>query len=833
MFDPRRYMAVDFETSGTLPEYALQPWRIQTGHTWATSLVTVRRAPDGTAQVGGGLCVGPTGQPAPDLIRAMLDEAIRDNLTLVAWNAPFDISVMLAYGFDDLVFKCKFLDAMLLWKHLTVTPEYDLDRSKKKSYSLKPAVAEYIPQWAGYEEDVDFHTTDPESLAKLHTYNIQDTAATLHLARKFYLALEADPQRLNAALIEAKCLPLVAWANLHGIPMSALALNLLDKALVEEAAEALAVLAPHGVTEAIVRSPKQLSDLMFRQWGLPVIKQNTSKKTGNTTDSTDKEALHELAFIDPRAKYLRAYREALGNKTKFVDAPLTSVEYNGDGRSHPLANVFGTYTGRMSYSSKQGKNKDARQIGFALHQEKREARFRDIAVPPEGYTLVEFDAAGQEYRWMAVASGDEAMQQLCMDGEDPHSYMGAQIAREQYEALKAAIKRGESEAKPKRQLGKVANLSCIAEGSLILTNRGLVPIEAVQRADLLWDGATWVKHEGVIFKGREQVITYAGLAATADHMVLKRGAHDTWITFDQAERQQWQIERGIRPKWKIVFGILANTLARTICPLPISRISDVVTKRYAAIRRPILSRVVHSPPESAKDRWRRALRSVVQVIKWRYVEPSAPQRNTTLTHRVYDILNCGPQNRFVANGLVVHNCGYRTSAAKLRVVARVQYNLPMELPEATHIRATYLRTYPGVPRYWDAQISKVRRLGYAETFAGRRVQVQGQWAGTTKWSLESTAINYPIQGTGADQKYLALAVLRPYIVRHNIHFAWELHDGLYFYVPNKIVQQSIADMKYLLDNIPYAKAWGFQPPVPMPWDCKVGPSWGQLKEVKV
>lgn len=637
MFDPARYMAWDLETSGTLPEYALQPWRIQTGHTWATSLATVRRAPDGTAQVGGGLCVGPTGQPAPDLIRAMLGEAIRDNLTLVAWNAPFDISILLGYGFDELVFKCKFLDAMLLWKHLTVTPEYDLDRSKKKSYGLKSAVAEYIPQWAGYEEDIDFHATAPESLAKLHTYNIQDTAATLYLARKFYLELEAAPQRLNAALIEAKCLPLVAWANLHGIPLAAHALGELNAALVEEAAAALAVLAPHGVTKAIVRSPKQLSDLMFQQWGLPVIKQNTSKKTGNTTDSTDKEALHELAFIDPRAKYLRDYREALGNRTKFVKAPLVSAVYNGDGRSHPLAQVFASYTGRMSYSSKQGKNKAARQIGFALHQEKREARFRDIAVPPEGYTLVEFDAAGQEYRWMAVASGDDAMQQLCMEGEDPHSYMGAQIAREQYDALKAAIQRGESEAKPKRQLGKVANLSC----------------------------------------------------------------------------------------------------------------------------------------------------------------------------------------------------GYRTSAAKLRVVARVQYNLPMELPEATHIRATYLRTYHGVPRYWDAQISKVRRLGYAETFAGRRVQVQGQWAGTTKWSLESTAINYPIQGTGADQKYLALAVLRPYIVRHNIHFAWELHDGLYFYVPDKIVQQAIADMKYLLDNLPYAKAWGFHPPVPMPWDCKVGPSWGQLKEVKV
>jgi DNA polymerase-1 len=377
---------------------------------------------------------------------------------------------------------------------------------------------------------------------------------------------------------------------------------------------------------------------MFEDWGLPVLKQNTSKKTGKTTDSTDKEVLHELSFIDPRAKYLRQYREALGNKTKFVDAPEASAEYNGDGKSHPLAIVFSTYTGRVTYVSKQGKNKDERQIGFALHQEKREERFRDIAIPPEGYTLVEFDAAGQEYRWMAIASGDPAMQHLCMEGEDAHTYMGAQIARRDYTELRAAYAAKDKDAGSARQLGKVANLSC----------------------------------------------------------------------------------------------------------------------------------------------------------------------------------------------------GYRTSAGKLRVVARVNYSLPMELPEATHIRETYLRTYPNVPRYWSRQIEQVKRLGYAETFAGRRVQVQGSWSGDGAWSREATAINYPIQGTGADQKYLALAVLRGYIVKHGIHFAWELHDGLYFYVPTKIVDKVIPEMRYLLNNLPYKKAWGFDPPIPLPWDCKASDkSWGQLKEVKV
>ena len=39
-------------------------------------------------------------------------------------------------------------------------------------------------------------------------------------------------------------------------------------------------------------------------------------------------------------------------------------------------------------------------------------------------------------------------------------------------------------------------------------------------------------------------------------------------------------------------------------------------------------------------------------------------------------------------------------------------------------------------------------------------------------------------------------------------------------------------MKPMLDNLPYKEAWGFTPPIPMPWDCKVGKAWGRLKEQK-
>lgn len=74
-----------------------------------------------------------------------------------------------------------------------------------------------------------------------------------------------------------------------------------------------------------------------------------------------------------------------------------------------------------------------------------------------------------------------------------------------------------------RQKGKQAELACIAEGQLVLTNEGLVPIECVRMKHLLWDGESWVSHDGIIFKGEREVITYEGLTATPDHLVWVEG----------------------------------------------------------------------------------------------------------------------------------------------------------------------------------------------------------------------------------------------------------------------------------------------------------------------
>ncbi|MDQ3023443.1 MAG: DNA polymerase, partial [bacterium] len=174
---------------------------------------------------------------------------------------------------------------------------------------------------------------------------------------------------------------------------------------------------------------------------------------------------------------------------------------------------------------------------------------------------------------------------------------------------------------------------------------------------------------------------------------------------------------------------------------------------------------------------------------------------------------------------------YRAYPKTFRRIARVQYNIPMELPEAQRIHRTYQKTYTQVPRYWERAIERAKQLDYVETLAGRRVQLVGNWSGDKAWSMESTALNYPIQGTGADQKYLALKVLKDYLLDVHGLFAWDLHDGIYLYIPDNMVDRVVDEGKVILDNLPYQEAWGFVPPIPMPWDVKAGKSWGSLKEI--
>lgn len=76
---------------------------------------------------------------------------------------------------------------------------------------------------------------------------------------------------------------------------------------------------------------------------------------------------------------------------------------------------------------------------------------------------------------------------------------------------------------PDRKLGKVAELACFTHDTQVLTNRGYVAIMDVQEDDLLWDGIEWVKHQGVIHKGKREVIKLDGVKMTPEHPISIKG----------------------------------------------------------------------------------------------------------------------------------------------------------------------------------------------------------------------------------------------------------------------------------------------------------------------
>jgi hypothetical protein len=86
--------------------------------------------------------------------------------------------------------------------------------------------------------------------------------------------------------------------------------------------------------------------------------------------------------------------------------------------------------------------------------------------------------------------------------------------------------------------GWVADVVCIAEGSLVLTDKGLIPIESVTKNHKVWDGVNWVKHDGAVCKGEREVIEYAGLEATPEHEIWTETG---WRTIESCRRMGLRI----------------------------------------------------------------------------------------------------------------------------------------------------------------------------------------------------------------------------------------------------------------------------------------------------
>ncbi len=153
--------------------------------------------------------------PQIDKLRKLLQRCIDEGYRIGGWNISFDVAWLIAYGLEEEVFKAKWIDGMRLWRHYFLEPEYGLDRSKKRSYTLESYGNEFVPKLSGWKDDVDYHDPSPEARKKLLKYNKKDVEVAWHGIDHFWNLL--TPRQRRCALIEADSIPLVAKANLEGM----------------------------------------------------------------------------------------------------------------------------------------------------------------------------------------------------------------------------------------------------------------------------------------------------------------------------------------------------------------------------------------------------------------------------------------------------------------------------------------------------------------------------------------------------------------------------------------------------------------------------------------
>ena len=159
-----------------------------------------------------------------------------------------------------------------------------------------------------------------------------------------------------------------------------------------------------------INSPKQLGKVLFEDLGLPHGKKT---KTGWSTNADVLEKLKD----HPLVADVLTYRQYAKLKSTYADGLLKVID--PDGRIRTSFQMTVTATGRLSSTEPNLQNIPTRtDLG---------SKMREMFVAAPGHVLVDADYSQIELRLLAHISGDTAMQQAFLSGEDFHTVTAARV----------------------------------------------------------------------------------------------------------------------------------------------------------------------------------------------------------------------------------------------------------------------------------------------------------------------------------------------------------------------------------------------------------------------
>lgn len=160
-----------------------------------------------------------------------------------------------------------------------------------------------------------------------------------------------------------------------------------------------------------LNSPKQLSEVLFDELNLTVVKKT---KTGR---STDEEVLKQLAVAHPAVEKILQYRELFKLKSTYIDGLPKFVA--ADSRIHSTFKLDVAATGRLSSVDPNLQNIPIKGSWGT--------EIRKAFVAPDGYLLLSLDYSQIELRILAHLAQDPGMIEIFQSGEDIHTSTAAKI----------------------------------------------------------------------------------------------------------------------------------------------------------------------------------------------------------------------------------------------------------------------------------------------------------------------------------------------------------------------------------------------------------------------
>jgi len=252
-------------------------------------------------------------------------------------------------------------------------------------------------------------------------YAAEDAEVPWRLYEQLHERLEKEGLATLFSTLEIPLIEVLAEMEFNGIRIDIERLAELSKKHGERIASLETDIYEIAGKEFNIDSRQQLGEILFEDFGLPVIKKT---KTG---PSTDVEVLTQLADQHELPAKIVEYRQSAKLKSTYVDA-LPEQLHPETQRIHTSFMQDVAATGRLS-------SKDPNLQNIPIRTEEgREIRSAFVA-PADDWRLLTADYSQIELRVLAHFSGDETLLQAFADGEDIHT----RVASEVYEVAVADV----------------------------------------------------------------------------------------------------------------------------------------------------------------------------------------------------------------------------------------------------------------------------------------------------------------------------------------------------------------------------------------------------------